>query len=85
VQHLPVLEQGIRYRAYPNPFDTGLTIQVPSNYLGEMSFICDLTGKVVWQGFLSSDKIHIDTSLWPPGQYYFISRKQRIPVVKAGQ
>lgn len=82
VRQLPVLKPGYEIKAFPNPFDTGLTIRVPSPLLGESAFICDLRGTVVWKGILSRETINIEASSWPKGSYYIITRQQSIPLLK---
>ena len=55
---------------YPNPASTNLTLQVPTEFIGQSIDIIDITGQLVFSNFIAQPKSTIDVSKLARGIYF---------------
>lgn len=58
---------------FPNPVDTELTVEFTDSFLGTAYHIYAFNGSEVKKGYVENNKLSMDVSDWPAGNYYMTS------------
>lgn len=71
-----------RFKVYPNPFTTRLSVEVSPDYIGEGWYIMDAGGRVVARGIVDSHNLTLSLTGLAPGAYFIHLRGQRAAIFR---
>lgn len=61
---------------YPNPFNEEIRFNLPGEYVVNYGFLCDATGKQVWQGAVTGNSVQVPADL-SAGLYWLVLQDAR--------